>query len=112
MTEDRIARLEAQIRRLEEKQEVLRKQLTQARLDQWQGKLDDIEVQLHLGALEANDRLAPLLDQLKQRWAGAKGQMEEATRTASDAADTLTAGLESAYRELRKAVLETRSKLS
>jgi ribosomal protein L29 len=41
--EDRIAELEAQIGKLQAQQADLRKQLARAQLDQWQGRIEDLD---------------------------------------------------------------------
>jgi predicted nuclease with TOPRIM domain len=110
--EERIAELEAQIEELHAKQADLHKQLTQTQIDQWQGRIEDLEVQMHLGAMEANDKLTALMDQLRTKWSDTRRQLEDATSTASGVADTLRAGFESAYTEIRKALLEGKSQLS
>ncbi len=111
-TEDRITKLEAQIGKLQAAQADLRKQLARAQLDQWQGRIEDLEVQMHLGALEASDKLTTLMDQLRAKWADARRQIEESISTASSVADTVRAGLENAFGDLRKALLESRNKLA
>lgn len=111
-SDERIARLEAQIEKLQAKQAELHRQLTQAQRDQWQGRVDDLEVQMHLGAMEANDRAAALMDQLRSRWADARGQFDDAIATASSVGDTLRSGLENAVRDLRRALLESKSKIT
>ena len=84
----------------------LRKQLAKAQLDQWQGRFDELEVQMHLASKEAGDKANALMEQLRGRWADARRQMEESISTASSVADTVRAGLEKAYTDLRKALLE------
>lgn len=111
-TEERIARLEAQLTKLQSKQGDLYAQLRKAQLEQWQGRIDDLEVQMHLGAMEANERLTDLLDQLRSRWATARAQMEAAPATGTDVVDTLRSGVEKAYDEVRAALLESRRKVS
>jgi SMC interacting uncharacterized protein involved in chromosome segregation len=110
--EERIARVEAQVGKIQAKQAELHKQLTKAQIDQWQGRLEDLEVQMHLGAMETSDRLTALMDQLRSRWADARRQFEDTISTASSVADTVRTGLESAFNEVRKALLESRSKLA
>jgi SMC interacting uncharacterized protein involved in chromosome segregation len=110
--EERIARVEAQVSKIQAKQAELHKQLTKAQIDQWQGRLEDLEVQMHLGAMETSDRLTALMDQLRSRWADARRQFEDTISTASSVADTVRTGLESAFNEVRKALLESRSKLA
>ena len=111
-TEDRIAKLEAQIGKLQAQQTDLHKQLARAQLDQWQGRIEDLELQVHLGAMEASDKLTALMDQLRAKWADARRQIEESITTASSVADTVRAGLEKAFDDLRKALLESRNKLA
>ncbi len=59
--EERIAKLEAQLDDLRSKVTDLRKQLTKAQIAQWQGRIEDLEVQMHLGAMESSDRLNALM---------------------------------------------------
>jgi TolA-binding protein len=63
-TEERIAQLEEQIHELHDQQADLRKQLAKAQLDQWQGRIEDLEVQMHLGAMEASDKANARLSKL------------------------------------------------
>jgi predicted nucleic acid-binding Zn-ribbon protein len=111
-TEKRIAELEAQIDKLGARQAELHKQLTKAQLDLWQGRIEDLEVQVHLGAMETTDKLTALMDQLRSRWADARRQFEDAASTASSVADTVRTGLENALNEVRKALLESKNKLA
>lgn len=110
--EDRIAQLEDQIRTLQDQLTDLRKQLAKAELDQWQGRVEDLEVQMHLGAVEASDKATAQMKKLRDRWADARRQFEENVRTASSAADTVRAGLEKAFDDLRTALLESKNKLT
>ncbi len=108
-TDDRITKLEAQIDRLEAQQDLLRKQLTQAQLDQWYARIEDLEVQVHLGAMETSDRVTSLVHQLRERWAAAKAQADGAAASASDAVDTARGGIERALEDLREALRDARS---
>jgi hypothetical protein len=67
---------------------------------------------MHLGALDASDKATAQMDKLRARWADAKRQFEESIKTASSVADTVRAGLENAFDDLRKALLESKSKLT
>jgi len=111
-SDDRITGLEAQIRNLQAEQAELRKQLAKAQLDQWRGRIEDLEVQMHLGAMEASDKLTTLMHQLRDKWADARRQVEENISTASSVADTVRTGLENAFDDLRRALLEARNKLT
>lgn len=110
-TDDRITKLQAQIDDLNAQQAELRKQLAKAQLDQWQGRFEDLEVQMHLGAKQASDQVNAQMDQLRAKWADARRQFEESISTASSVADTVRTGMEKAYDDLRKALLESRDKL-
>jgi ribosomal protein L29 len=111
-TEDRAIQLQRQIDELRTQQADLRQQLTHAQLDQWRGRIEDLELQMHLAAMEANDKLTGLMSQLRDRWADTRRRYEESITTASSVADTLRTGLEKAIDELRTALLESKAKLS
>jgi predicted nucleic acid-binding Zn-ribbon protein len=111
-TEERIAQLEAQIDDLRAKLADLHKQMTKAQIDQWHGRIEDLEVQMHLGAMDTSDKLNKLMGHLRARWADARRQFEDKTSTASSLADTVRTGLENAFAEVRKALLETKNKRS
>ncbi len=110
-TNDDIAKLQAQIDGLHAQQVDLRKQLAKAQLDQWQARFEDLEVQMHLGAKEATDKVMALMDQLRAEWADARRQFEESIANASSVADTVRTGMERAYHDLRAALLESKDKL-
>lgn len=105
---DDIARLEARILELEEQQAELRRQLAQAEIDQWEGRIDDLEVQMHLGTLELSDRLNPLIEALRNRWLDAQAQVGTSSSTAGEVIDSLRGGLEQAMRDIRSAVLDAK----
>ncbi len=110
MADERIDQLESRISDLTDELSDLRSQLAKAQLDQWQGRIEDLEVQLHLGAMETNDRLAPLVEQLRGRWLDARSQVDGATSTATEVIDSLRQGLEQAMRDIREAVLDAKDK--
>ncbi len=113
MTSDqRIAKLEAQIDDLQGAQAKVSRELVEARIEQWQARIDDLEVQIHLGTVEAKDKLTALSAELQTRWSAARRQMEDASTTTTGVADTLKSGIEGAYNELRRALLDSRKQLS
>ncbi|HEX6419336.1 MAG TPA: hypothetical protein VFZ77_12620 [Acidimicrobiales bacterium] len=109
---DRIAKLEKQIERIEAKQAELYEQLAEARLDQWKGRLEDLEVQIRLGAMDTNDRVSALVQRTRDRWTDAKTQLSGAKATAVDVVETVRGGLETALSDLRKAVVDARKQAS
>lgn len=109
---DRIATLEQQINELSTKQDVLIHQLAQAQRDQWQSRIEDLEVQFHLGAMEANDRATTLLAELRRKWSEVRVQVDGASSTASGVGETMRNGLENAVRDLRQALLDSKARIS
>ncbi|HEX6569626.1 MAG TPA: hypothetical protein VF015_10685 [Acidimicrobiales bacterium] len=105
---DHIANLQARIDRLEAKQAELYEQLAEARLDQWKGRLEDLEVQVHLGAMDTNDRIDALVSRARDRWNEAKAQLSGATSVASDVFETVRSGFESALGDIRRALLDAK----
>ncbi|MBK6857292.1 MAG: hypothetical protein IPG97_12290 [Microthrixaceae bacterium] len=106
--DERIARLEAQIATLESEQRRLREKLTDAQVEQWQGRIEDLEVQSHLASLDAQDRLAPLREDLRNRWLDARAQLDHSRELTTDAIETIRDGVGSAVNALREAVLDSR----
>lgn len=111
-TDERISHLEARLDKLSEDHAAVTRQLTQAHVDQWQARIDDLELQAHLGTAKVTDRLDALTSELHTRWTTARGQMEDASTTTSAVAETLHTGLEKAYKELRDALLESRKQFT
>jgi len=67
---------------------------------------------MHLGAVQASDKATAQMNTLRDRWADARRQLEESIRTATSVADTVRTGLEKAFDDLRKALLESKDKLT
>jgi chromosome segregation ATPase len=109
---DRIAKLQAQIDKVEAKQTELYEQLAEARLDQWKGRLEDLEVQVHLGAMDTNDRVAAVVQRARDRWDDAKTQLGGATAVAADVVETVRGGFESALDDVRRALLDAKKQAS
>jgi len=101
---DPIAQLEERLEALSQQQAELRRQLAEARSDQWQARIDDLDVQAHLGKMEANDRMQPLIEKLRNQWLDARQQFESGASTASDVIDRLRDGFEQAGRDIRDAL--------
>jgi hypothetical protein len=113
MTEnERVKKLEVQIADLEKKQSELFTQLAEARLDQWKGRLEDLEVQVHLGAMETNDRVAALMQKARDRWDDARRQLSGATTAATEVIDTVRGGFENAIDDVRRALLDARKQVA
>lgn len=111
-TDERITDLEKHLHLLQETQARLIRQLAAARIDQWQARIDDLELQVHLGAMDGNERLAQRTEQLRNAWDRTRFQVESASSTAASAAETLWTGLEAAYRDVREVLLDPANKVS
>lgn len=107
---DRIADLEGQINELKEQLSEVRRQLASAELDQWRGRIDDLEVQAHLGSLEARDQLAPIVERLRNAWLDAKEKVASNSGTASEVLQALRDGMEQTMQQIRDTVTEARDK--
>lgn len=107
-TTSRIEQLETRIHELSDQLDATRRQLAEAQLDQWKGRIDDLEVQLNLAKLEASDTMSPVLEQLRNRWLDAQQQLTTAAGAAGDVFGSLRSGVESAFDDLRAAVRDAR----
>jgi len=110
-TEERITNLESRLDDLQKSHDLISEQLTQARIEQWQARIDDLELQVHLGAADARDRLDELTTELSHRWGKVRQQLSIATSTTSEVTETLRGGLETAYKNVRDALIESRKQL-
>jgi phage shock protein A len=107
--DDRIVQLERQVDDLKGQLRDVRHQLAAAELDQWQGRIDDLEVQAHLGSMAVRDRLDPVVEDLRNTWLEAKAKLGDGAETTSTVTERLRSGLENAMSEIRSAVLDVRS---
>lgn len=106
---ERIAALEAQVGDLEEQLSTVRRQLSRAELDQWRARIDDLEVQAHLGSLEVRDELAPLVEGLRNTWLDARSRIESGSDTTTEVIDALRDGLEQAMADIRRSLITART---
>jgi hypothetical protein len=111
-TQDRIKTLEDQMAALKSEQDELRKQLAQAEVDRWQERVDDLELQVHLAAMETNERVSGLLQQIQHRWAVGKAQIEWRSSAAAEAAEAVRDSLRTAFTDIRKALIESTHKIA
>lgn len=111
-TQDRIKALEEQMESLRAEQVELNRQLAQAEADRWQERIDDLEVQLHLAAMDVNEKVGELLQQLRHSWAVGKAQIERRSSAATEGAEGVRDSLRTAFADIRRAVLETTHKIA
>ena len=106
---DRIGGLEQQIEELKAQLSEVRRRLISAEFDQWRSRIDDLELQAKLGSMGVQDRLMPMVEQLRNLLLDARERTGEGVDTASEVTSRLREGVESAYRELRDAVSDAAS---
>lgn len=106
---ERIEELERQVEDLKGQLRDVRHELAAAELDQWQGRIDDLEVQAHLGSMAVRDRLTPVVEDLRNAWLEAKTRLGEGKETTTAVTERLRSGLEHAMAEIRSAVTDARS---
>jgi hypothetical protein len=82
--------LTARVTALEEQLASLRQQLAESELDDWKARIDHLEVQLHLGEMGARDQIAPLIEQLRNRWLDAKAQLDRVGGAAGGAMSSVS----------------------
>ena len=111
-SEETITKLQERIDRLEAEQRTLREDLTTARVEQLQGRIEDLELQAHLATMEANDRVSTIRQDLVDQWRDAKTQVARSKHTAADVLDTVRSGVDSAIENLREALVDARRKTS
>ncbi|MBS1837559.1 MAG: hypothetical protein JST64_07660 [Actinobacteria bacterium] len=104
--DEQVTALERQIEQLKAQVEDLRGQLAELELDQWKARIDDLEVQMHLGAMGAMDRLTPLVEKLRNSYLDARSSVSGTATAAGDATDRIRKGLEAAMTDIRKAVFD------
>jgi len=106
-TDDLNRRIEA----LEAKVAQLNRDLLESQLDEWKARIDALEVQMHLGQMEARDEVRPLVEQLRNRWLDAREQFDRAGSAAEEALATLREGIRKAVADLRGAMDDAAAKL-
>jgi predicted nucleic acid-binding Zn-ribbon protein len=104
--------LEKRIDDLEDQVSKLNDALLQSQLDDWKARIDQLEVQVHLGQMQARQQLTPLVEQLRNRWLDAREQLDRAQSAAGDALTSLRAGVRSAVKDLGDAFDEAVRRLS
>jgi hypothetical protein len=86
----------------------LRMELARTRIEQWAGRLDDLELQYHLGRMEADERLSAALADVRHRIAKARARAENRGEAAEEAVEAVTSGVEHAFDDLRQAMVRAR----
>jgi len=104
--------LEARVAALEEQLHALRSELVEGQLDDWKARIDQLEVQAHLGQMEARGEIEPLLEQMRNRLLDARQQLDRVGGAAGDAVGSLSDGVKSAVDDLRKALSDAAERIT
>ncbi|HEY6533863.1 MAG TPA: hypothetical protein VIY72_16260 [Acidimicrobiales bacterium] len=104
--------LEARLHALEGQLDDLRHRIAESELDDWKARIDHLEVQAHLAQLEADGQLAPLLEQMRNRYLDARTQFDRAGSAAGDAVTTVADGVRSAAKDLGDALADAVKKVT
>ncbi|MCY7401726.1 MAG: hypothetical protein LH477_12395 [Nocardioides sp.] len=99
----------SQLRELRSTQIDRTSQLVHARVDRWQERIEDLELQVHLSAMDGSEQIALLSEKLRNQWERTRSEVDDASSAVTTAAETLRAGLEEAYRDVRDALVATHS---
>lgn len=110
--QDRMNALEQQVHDLREQISRLNKELVEAQLDEWKGRIDELELQAHLGQMNVVDQVAPLVDAVRNRWLDAQEQLTKAGSSASDVLSSLRGGVQQALDDLRASIRDARNAVS
>lgn len=62
-------------------------------MKKWRGELDELKVQVHLGTMDAQDKMQPCIDQLEEELAKAKKDWQEFGEASEGAWQELGKGL-------------------
>ncbi|MEJ5255941.1 MAG: hypothetical protein WHS89_11365 [Acidimicrobiales bacterium] len=96
--------LEARVHELEEQVRRLNEEVLQGQLEEWKARIDQLEVQMHLGTMEARDEVEPLIEQLRNKWLDAREQLDKAQTAAGEALASVRDGVKRALRDLGDAL--------
>jgi hypothetical protein len=104
--------LEGRVAALEQQLAALREQLLEGQLDEWKSRIDQLEVQLHLGEMDARGEVEPLLEQLRNRWLDARSQLDRVGGAAGGAVSTVGEGVRSTFDDLRRSLSDAADRLT
>lgn len=111
-TDQRIATLETHLDTLRTTQAELRGELRQARVDRWQDRIDDLELQVRLGVAEGSERVTQARATLHTTWDKARAQMQGTSADATSAAQAVQTSLHGAYDDVRAALVDAKNSLT
>lgn len=111
MSEERINELNQRIAELQDQLDTLRDELRDNQLDLWKARIDDLEVQLRLGQMDARDDVAPVIEKVRNLFLDARSQVDSAGTSAREALQALADGVKEATDRLRNSISDAGSAL-
>jgi len=72
-------------------------------LSEWQTRIDEARLQMHLGAKDVQDKLQPHIDQLEKEYNEAKEQLKNLTDSTEGAWDSIEHGVGVSIKSMQKA---------
>lgn len=97
---DAMLDVRAHLERLEVKAAQAGREATQARLDAWRARIEQLRVQAHLAGLDARDDLIAPIERLDARMDHVRDRLHDLAHEADDAWNVLAATYESVRDEL------------
>lgn len=113
MTSTRVDELRMRIEALRRQEDALAEELAEAQADDWEARLEDLNVQAHLAVMEVRERLTPILDSLSDRILEVRADLLGADgTTVAEVAEALRHGFGTALRDLNAAAHEASAALA
>lgn len=79
------------------------KEQLQAELENLQSIVDEVKLQMHLGAKEAKDKLQPHLEELEQELTEAQKKWDQFENNSESALDDIQTGLRKSFKSMQQA---------
>lgn len=111
-TDERVTILESHLADLRISEAEMRRQIRQAHLEHWQDRIDDLELQVHLGLADGSDRVTQARATLRTTWDKARGQLQDTSSDVTSAAQAVQASLHGAYDDVRAALIDAKNTMS
>lgn len=109
--QERIDALEGQVNELRDQLSKLNRDLVDAQLEAWRGRVEELELQARLASMDARDDVSSMMASLRERWTDARTQVRGASGSASEALASLRSGFEQAIDDVRAAMRDAASQL-
>ncbi|MCE7913395.1 MAG: hypothetical protein DYH15_01680 [Nitrosomonas sp. PRO4] len=79
------------------------KEKLQTEMENLQSLVDEVKLQMHLGAKEAQDKIQPYLDELELELSEAKDKWEQFESSSESAWEEIETGLRKSYKSMQQA---------